>query len=144
MPTKKTREVVKRYYIDVGWAIFLPPPLGARVDLISIDRHSVQEDVPQQIEEKVAAASRLERKGKGSGKGKKDAKETSDDEGSVCGAPATPAARRARICAVCTSRESSKWYRCPELIGTKTRSTDVHVMCEDCGVRWRHCELFSY
>ncbi|KAK4700557.1 hypothetical protein P7C70_g5687, partial [Phenoliferia sp. Uapishka_3] len=116
IPTKKIGDVVKRYYISIG--------------------HSMQEDVPQQIEEKVAAAAKVERKGKGPAKGK--CAVDSDDEGSICGAARTPAAKRARICAVCAVKTTPMWYRCPESIGSPTKTTDIHVMCRDCGLRWRH------
>ncbi|KAL8280660.1 hypothetical protein RQP46_006983 [Phenoliferia psychrophenolica] len=116
LPTKKIGDVVKRYYIDIA--------------------HALQEDVPQQIEEKEAAAAQVERKGKGSGRNK--AAVDSDDEGSVCGPPSTAAAKRARKCAVCATQVAPRWYRCPEQIGTPTKTTDIHVMCQDCGLRWRH------
>ncbi|KAM0752172.1 hypothetical protein T439DRAFT_324248 [Meredithblackwellia eburnea MCA 4105] len=113
IPTKAIGDVVKKYYIDIG----------ARI----------QEDVPQQVEEKVAAATRLARKGKAKSKNSID-----DDEGSVCGVPTVAAHRKARVCAVCESKSSAKWYRCPEMMGKPTSSGDIHVMCEDCGLRWRH------
>lgn len=96
----------------------------------------MQEDIPQQIEEKVAAASRIERTGAAKSKGS-----TSDDEGSVAGAPVSAAAKRARGCAVCGTKTAKEWFRCPESLGQTSRaSSDIHVMCDECGFRWRHCE----
>ena len=142
LPNKRMGDVVKRYYIDIAC---VSSPSASVLSPANFpffkNRHALQEDVPQQMEEKVAAAAQVERKGKGSGKGKAAA--GSDDEGSICGPPTTAAAKRARTCAVCATKTSTRWYRCPEQIGMPTKTTDVHVMCQDCGIRWRHC-AWSY
>lgn len=134
--TKKNADVVKRYYIHVG-CVFLRSRLGIIADRAK-RRHSMQEDIPQQIEEKVAAASRIERTGKSKAS-------TSDDEGSVAGAPVSAAAKRARGCAVCGTKTAKEWFRCPESLGQTSRaSSDIHVMCDECGFRWRHCAFVRF
>lgn len=109
--------------------------------------HAIQEDAPQQPEEKAAAASRVEKKGSAKSKASKN---DSDDEGSVCGQPTSANAKRTRACAICDVKTSVKWFYCPEgLMDHEEKEKKVEnkrqslVMCEDCGIRWRHCELAS-
>ncbi|ORY92456.1 hypothetical protein BCR35DRAFT_297872 [Leucosporidium creatinivorum] len=122
IPSKKIKDVVKRYYIVHG--------------------HAIQEDAPQQPEEKAAAASRVEKKGSAKSKASKN---DSDDEGSVCGQPTTANAKRTRVCAICDVKTSVKWFYCPEGLTEheekESNKPKPCVMCEDCGIRWRHCEL---
>lgn len=96
----------------------------------------MQEDAPQQPEEKVAAASLIERKG--SAKAKVD--HGSDDEGSVVGPPTS---KRTRVCAICETKQAPKWYHCPEGLVETGNKPSPCVMCEDCGIRWRHCESLA-
>lgn len=60
-------------------------------------------------------------------------------------------ARAKYTCAVCGTTSASKnndsttWYHCPDNIGEdkkldKRRKGQKKAMCEDCGIRWRHCK----
>lgn len=61
--------------------------------------------------------------------------EDSEEEGSIVD---DDSFGQARVCAVCsTTNLANDWYRCPESLGTSTRNSGPHVMCEDCGMRWR-------
>ncbi|GAA6058119.1 hypothetical protein JCM3770_005947 [Rhodotorula araucariae] len=127
LPNKKMGDVVKRYYINVG--------------------HTLQEDEPQQPEEKAAVVATRSGRRTGrkvdrvAGGGDDDARATAsddDDHGSVCGAARTPAQRRNRFCAVCETTESDKWWYCPENICELEVKPSPMVMCDSCGIRWRH------
>lgn len=96
----------------------------------------MQEDAPQQIEEKMEAALLVERKGSAKAKNASE----SDDEGSLCGQPTTANAKRTRACAICEVKNSDKWYYCPEGLVESDHKPRPCVMCDSCGVRWRHCE----
>jgi hypothetical protein len=143
--TKKIGEIVKRYYIVLG-SVSPSPPIEL-ILIIYVHSHAMQEDVPQQLEEKEAAASRVERKGSTRTRMHLPTEEVaheSEDETSECDEGVNAAARRARACAICAEKESDQWYRCPDALGTATKaSVDVHVMCEDCSIRWRHCKSLS-
>ncbi|BGP15912.1 putative PHD type zinc finger protein with BAH domain-containing protein [Rhodosporidiobolus nylandii] len=121
--TKKMGDVVKRYYIHIG--------------------HNIQEDEPTQPEEKVAAATRnAHQRPTGSRRtraiAREEAAEEDDDSGSVVGQPTNPAGRRNRFCAICAETQSNKWYHCPENISELDVKPNPLVMCESCGIRWRH------
>ncbi|GJN89120.1 hypothetical protein Rhopal_002094-T1 [Rhodotorula paludigena] len=137
LPAKKMGDVVKRYYIAVG--------------------HTLQEDEPTQIEEKTAvvAAAVIATTRSGRKTGRKAARDAaaavapgedgdpllmSDDEdhGSVCAPARTPAQRRNRFCAICEATESPKWWFCPDNICELEVKPNPCVMCDTCGVRWRH------
>ncbi|GAA6027490.1 hypothetical protein JCM8097_007887 [Rhodosporidiobolus ruineniae] len=136
IPTKKMGDVVKRYYIHIG--------------------HNRQEDEATQPEEKVAAATRSVRQQPSASTvaasnkrrtravarelADEEAADEEDDEdnGSVCGQPSTAAGRRNRFCAICAETESRRWYFCPDNISELDVKPTPLVMCESCGIRWRH------
>ncbi|GAA6007877.1 hypothetical protein JCM10207_004909 [Rhodosporidiobolus poonsookiae] len=128
IPSKKMGDVVKRYYIHIG--------------------HKRQEDEPTQPEEKVAAATRAARSSTAAASAtrlrrtravaREEAEEEEDDDGSVCGQSTTTTGRKNRFCAVCANPDSNKWYHCPPNISELDVKPSPLVMCEECGIRWRH------
>ncbi|GAA5970836.1 hypothetical protein JCM11641_004472 [Rhodosporidiobolus odoratus] len=123
--TKKMSDVVKRYYVHIG--------------------HKLQEDEPTQPEEKVAAATRSVRRAPSQSKKRtravardEAADEEDDDNGSVCGQPTSLAQKRNRFCAICAETTSKKWYYCPDNVCELDVKPSPLVMCEDCGIRYRH------
>lgn len=86
--------------------------------------------MPQQLEEKVAAASAAEHKD--------DFLDSSDGEGSLCDPPTSTLAGKNRHCAICEIKTAEIWFRCPDSLGTAV-GKQAHIMCEPCSYRWRHC-----
>ncbi|GAA6018993.1 hypothetical protein JCM8202_000634 [Rhodotorula sphaerocarpa] len=126
LPNKKMGDVVKRYYVQVG--------------------HTLQEDEPTQPEEKASAvAARSKKTARRRARAADDADlestETVDedsDRGSVAPPARTPFQRRNRFCAICSTTETPKWYWCPNNISELEVKPNPLVMCESCGIRWRH------
>ncbi|GAA5923198.1 hypothetical protein JCM1841_005926 [Sporobolomyces salmonicolor] len=120
--TKKMADVVKKYYISIG--------------------HKLPEDELEQPEERAAATTRSNRRSAGKkatrAAVREEAATDDDDHGSVCGPPNTPAQKRNRFCAICEETESKKWYHCPDNISELEVKPSPLVMCESCGIRWRH------
>ncbi|KAH8925695.1 hypothetical protein BT69DRAFT_1260097, partial [Atractiella rhizophila] len=88
--------------------------------------HKYQGDSPSLLEEKKLAAAA------------NDISTTNAavEEESMCGSP-PPEIARGR-CLVCETRQSERWYRCPEHIGMKTGGKgENRWMCETCGLHWR-------
>lgn len=111
-------------------------------------RHTLQEDEPTQPEEKasaVAARSKktARRRARAADDADPESTETVDedsDRGSVAPPARTPFQRRNRFCAICSTTETPKWYWCPNNISELEVKPNPLVMCESCGIRWRHCE----
>ncbi|CDR48211.1 RHTO0S16e03642g1_1 [Rhodotorula toruloides] len=122
--TKKMSDVVKRYYVHVG--------------------HTLQEDEPQQPEEKATVVAT--RSGRQSRRRVtrdvfeelEERDDEADDQASIAPPPKTPAQKRNRFCAICETTETEKWYWCPENICDLEVKPNPMVMCENCGIRWRH------
>lgn len=146
--TKKMSDVVKKYYISIGYVQTLSPDVSMRrlIDRMRF-RHNLQEDELQQPEERTAVASRARRpthkKATRANVRSNEEDELDDDHGSVCGQPTSATQRRNRFCAVCEETESDKWYFCPENICELEVKPAPLVMCEPCGFRWRHCASLS-
>lgn len=105
--------------------------------------HTLQEDVPaQNIEERVVVISRSGRRASGVNYAEDwfENDESSEDEGSVVGPALTATEKRNRICAVCSAKSSLTWYHCPESFGETAKAGKDHLMCNACGIRWRHCK----
>lgn len=62
------------------------------------------------------------------------------DHGSIAPPARTPFQRKNRFCAICSTTETPKWYRCPNNISELDVKPTPLVMCESCGIRWRHCK----
>ncbi|GAA5860030.1 hypothetical protein JCM1840_001847 [Sporobolomyces johnsonii] len=120
--TKKMADVVKKYYISIG--------------------HKLPEDELEQPEERAAATTRSNRRSTGKkatrAAVREEAATDDDDRGSVCGPPSTAAQKRNRFCAICEETQSTKWYHCPDNISELEVKPSPLVMCESCGIRWRH------
>ncbi|GAA5870279.1 hypothetical protein JCM3774_004631 [Rhodotorula dairenensis] len=121
LPNKKMCDVVKRYYVQVG--------------------HTLQEDEPTQPEEKATAvAARSKKTARRKARAAEEAESDGDnsDHGSVAPPAKTPAQRKNRFCAICSTTDSPKWYRCPNNVSEIEVKPNPLVMCENCGIRWRH------
>ncbi|GAA5981852.1 hypothetical protein JCM10908_004638 [Rhodotorula pacifica] len=123
LPNKKMGDVVKRYYVQVG--------------------HTLQEDEPTQPEEKATAvAARSKKTARRKARAAEDAEAESDgdnsDHGSVAPPAKTPAQRKNRFCGICSTTDTPKWYWCPNNISELEVKPNPLVMCETCGMRWRH------
>ncbi|KWU46247.1 hypothetical protein RHOSPDRAFT_28511 [Rhodotorula sp. JG-1b] len=123
LPNKKMGDVVKRYYVQVG--------------------HTLQEDEPTQPEEKataVAARSKktARRKARAAAAEEAESDGENSDRGSVAPPAKTPSQRKNRFCAICSTTETPKWYWCPNNISELEVKPNPLVMCENCGIRWRH------
>ncbi|KAI5475580.1 PHD finger and BAH domain protein (Snt2) [Pseudohyphozyma bogoriensis] len=105
------RDVVLRYYMMIG--------------------HTMKEEVPQQAAGTLSVVTRRAAK----------AASPSDDNGSICGAAPSAAAKKARMCSICDGQQSGKWWKCPAGLGEKKKPGVEHVMCELCSFRWRHYGL---
>lgn len=122
-------------------------------DSVPLPSQTLQEDEPQQPEEKAAVVAT--RSGRKTGRktaagraadddGRHAASDDDSDHGSVCAPARTPAQRRNRFCAVCETTESTKWWFCPDNICELEVKPNPVVMCDQCGVRWRHCASFLH
>lgn len=107
------------------------------------NRHTLQEDEPTQPEEKATAvAARSKKTARRKARAAEEAESDGDnsDHGSVAPPAKTPAQRKNRFCAICSTADSPKWYRCPNNVSELDIKPNPLVMCENCGIRWRHCE----
>lgn len=66
-----------------------------------------------------------------------DEEDDEEEEGSICGQTSS---KRPLACAICKGSESPKWYNCPTSLVEGDSKPSPCVMCEECGLRWRHCE----
>ncbi|SGZ28370.1 BQ5605_C027g10323 [Microbotryum silenes-dioicae] len=129
LPNKKMRDVVKRYYIHMG--------------------HLVQEDIPAQMDERAMAASAAspdKKKKKSSAKNGgrvasgQDSSNANDSDGeSVVDAPkSVVVGKKEWTCSICDITKTPKWYLCPDTLNDDLVTPEPCVMCEECGIRWRH------
>ena len=127
-----SRRRCRKSLIDIISRSGLSSPLAlAGLSLISHDRHTIQEDIQRPVQ---AIALKQNKK----------YKYEDDNEGSVCGEPATAAAAKSRVCAICEIKTAEIWYRCPEGLGErKSPRGKIHMMCGPCSFRWRHCTPLS-
>lgn len=145
--TKSLSDIVKKYYILLGLVDFVASLFGpVLIPLYLLNSHDRQEDVPTQTvdeRERVVVISRSGRRASGVNYAEDwfENDESSEDEGSVVGPAVSVSEKRGRICAVCTTKSSPEWYHCPESFGETAKAGKDHLMCNDCGVRWRHCKF---
>ncbi|GAA5849428.1 hypothetical protein JCM8547_000445 [Rhodosporidiobolus lusitaniae] len=149
IPTKRMADVVKRYYIHLGHNRQEDEPTQPEEKAAAATRSARQSNKPTASSVAAAANTAAKRRTRAlarveadellledGGAGGGDSGDESDE--SICANPTTNAQKRMRFCAVCAADESRRWYFCPENVCELDVKPVPLVMCESCGIRWRH------